>query len=146
MPHESTVLEITPAVSVRLSELHFKTSRSGGPGGQNVNKLETRVELVFNILDSRSLNEDQKRILLAHLSTRIDADGNLHISAQKSRSQWENKQLAIEKFVALLRTALHVRKKRVKTAPTASSRERRVQNKKRHSRKKSLRKVKIDDQ
>lgn len=138
-------LPVTPSLGIPLSELRFRTSRSGGPGGQNVNKLETRVELVFNVIESSSLNEDQKRNLLEHLASRIDGAGVLHLSSQKSRSQWENKQLVIEKFVAILRAALKVRKKRVRTSPTASSKERRVQEKKRHSHKKSLRKVKLDD-
>ena len=142
----SSVLHITSSVQIPLSELRFRTSRSSGPGGQNVNKLETRVELVFDVASSPSLSEDQKNILFTHLASRIDARGVLHISSQKSRSQWENKQLVIEKLVSILHGALKVRRKRVKTSPTHSSKERRVQSKKKHSQKKTMRKVRLGDE
>jgi ribosome-associated protein len=146
MPHESTVLEIMPAVTIRLSELHFRTSRSGGPGGQNVNKLETRVELLFDIPNSTSLSREQKDRLLAELGSRVDAEGIVHMTSQASRSQWENKRLAIDNFVALLRAALKIRKKRVRSSPTRASKERRVRTKKKHSQKKLLRKVRLSDE
>jgi ribosome-associated protein len=142
----NSVLHITSSVQIPLSELRFRTSRSSGPGGQNVNKLETRVELVFDVAGSPSLSEDQKNILLTHLASRIDAKGILHISSQKSRSQWENKQLVIEKLASLLHGALKVRRKRVKTSPTHSSKERRVQSKKKHGQKKTMRKVRLGDE
>ena len=142
----SSVLHITSSVQIPLSELRFRTSRSSGPGGQNVNKLETRVELVFDVAGSPSLTDDQKNILFTHLASRIDARGILHISSQKSRSQWENKQLVIEKLVSLLHGALKVRRKRVKTSPTHSSKERRVQSKKKHGQKKTMRKVRLGDE
>jgi len=142
----SSVLHITSSVQIPLSELLFRTSRSSGPGGQNVNKLETRVELVFDVAGSPSLTDDQKNILFTHLASRIDARGILHISSQKSRSQWENKQLVIEKLVSLLHGALKVRRKRVKTSPTHSSKERRVQSKKKHGQKKTMRKVRLGDE
>ncbi len=142
----SSVLHITSSLQIPLSELRFRTSRSSGPGGQNVNKLETRVELVFDVAGSPSLSEDQKNICLTHLASRIDARGILHISSQKSRSQWENKQLVIEKLVSLLHGALKVRRKRIRTSPTHSSKERRVQSKKKHGQKKTMRKVKLGDE
>ena len=142
----SSVLHITSSVQIPLSELRFRTSRSSGPGGQNVNKLETRVELVFDVAGSPSLTDDEKNILFTHLASRIDARGILHISSQKSRSQWENKQLVIEKLVSLLHGALKVRRKRVKTSPTHSSKERRVQSKKKHGQKKTMRKVRLGDE
>jgi len=142
----SSVLHITSSVQIPLSELRFRTSRSSGPGGQNVNKLETRVELVFDVASSPSLSEDQKNVLFTHLASRIDARGVLHISSQKSRSQWENKQLVIEKLVSILHGALKVRRKRVKTSPTHSSKERRVQSKKKHGQKKTMRKVRLGDE
>ena len=142
----SSVLHITSSVQIPLSELRFRTSRSSGPGGQNVNKLESRVELVFDVAGSPSLTDDEKNILFTHLASRIDARGILHISSQKSRSQWENKQLVIEKLVSLLHGALKVRRKRVKTSPTHSSKERRVQSKKKHGQKKTMRKVRLSDE
>ncbi len=135
-----------PKVEIPIAELHFRTSRSGGPGGQNVNKLETRVELMFDVLRSPSLRSDQKQMILLALGSRIDSEGILHISSQKSRSQWENKQVVIEKLALLLRSALRVRKKRVKTAPTRGSKERRVQSKKKHGQKKQMRRVSLNNE
>ena len=142
----NSILHITTAVAVASSELHFRTSRSSGPGGQNVNKVETRVELLFDVARSPSLNDEQKGLITAKLGTRVDADGVLHLSSQQSRSQWENKQLVIEKFVRVLRAALKVKRKRIKTSPTESSKQRRVQQKKMHGRKKKLRKVHDSDE
>lgn len=142
----SAVKDILPSVAIPFAELHFRTSRSSGPGGQNVNKLETRVELMFDVARSLSLSDDQKKAILSALASRIDTGGILHISSQKSRSQWENKQVVIEKFAVLLRSALRVRKKRVKTAPTRGSKERRVQAKKKHGQKKQMRRVNLSDE
>ncbi|MGA3243638.1 MAG: alternative ribosome rescue aminoacyl-tRNA hydrolase ArfB [Bacteroidota bacterium] len=142
----NSVHHIHPLVNIPPAELRFRTSRSGGPGGQNVNKLETRVELMFDVAHSPSLSDDQKNIILSVLASRIDAEGILHISSQKSRSQWENKQIVIEKLAVLLRSALRVRKKRVKTAPTRGSKERRVQAKKKHSKKKQMRRVDLSNE
>ncbi len=111
-----------------------------------MNKLETRVELMFDVARSLSLSDDQKKAILSALASRIDTGGILHISSQKSRSQWENKQVVIEKFAVLLRSALRVRKKRVKTAPTRGSKERRVQAKKKHGQKKQMRRVNLSDE
>lgn len=141
----ASALEITASVRVPVSDLHFRTSRSSGPGGQNVNKLETRVELLFDVASSRTFSSEQRERILLNLASRIDGKGVLHISSQQSRSQWENKQKTIEKLVSLLRDALKVRKKRMKTAPTRSSNENRVQRKKKHSQKKKLRKVRLGD-
>jgi ribosome-associated protein len=140
------ILIVTSLVRIPVSELHFRTSRSSGPGGQNVNKLETRVELLFDIVRSPSLTDEQRERILLNLGSRIDGDGVLHISSQRSRSQWENKQGTIEKLVSLLREVLKVRRKRIKTAPTRSSNETRVQQKKKHSQKKKLRRVHVGDE
>jgi ribosome-associated protein len=144
--HTSTSLHITATLELPASELRFRTSRSSGPGGQNVNKLETRVELLFDVARSPSFTVDQKERVLQSLASWVDGEGVLHISAQRSRSQWENKQGTIEKLISLLREALKVRKKRIKTAPTRSSNETRVQRKKKHSQKKKLRKVHLRDE
>src|SRR3990172_7598990 len=112
-----------------MSEIQFRTSRSGGPGGQNVNKLETRVELLFDITHSPSLSEGQRERLFSSLKSNVDAHGVLSVVSQKSRSQWKNKQDAIEKFVRLIQLALRIQKKRVKTSPTLVSKEKRIQEK-----------------
>lgn len=139
-------LHITSTVAIPLSELHFRTSRSSGPGGQNVNKLETRVELLFDVLHSPSLTGDQQSIVMSNLKSKVGADGMLRIVSQGSRSQWKNKQEAIEKFVGVLRRALRAKKKRIKTTPTLASQEKRVREKKRISEKKIMRKVHREDE
>jgi ribosome-associated protein len=139
-------LYITNELSIPKSELEFRTSRSGGPGGQNVNKLETKVELLFDVVHSPSLTERQREIVLSNLKSKLEADGILRIVSQESRSQWKNKQEAIEKFAEVLRRALRVKKKRIKTMPTLASKEERVRRKKRIAAKKVMRKVHRDDE
>lgn len=141
---ETSRLKIHESLTIPLSELQFRSSRSGGPGGQNVNKLETRVELLFDVRNSPSLNEDQRQAILSHLASRIDRHGVLRVVAQESRSQWENKQRAVDKFIALLQKALRPRKKRVATKPTVSARLQRLKAKKIRSEKKKMRKVSLE--
>ncbi len=139
-------VQITSALSIPISELHFRTSRSGGPGGQNVNKLETKVELLFDVGRSASLSKEQKDSVRRSLEGRIDADGILQVSSQRSRSQWENKELAMDKFAALIRSALKPRKKRLATGATRASKERRLQSKKKHGQKKVSRSMRLNDE
>lgn len=146
MISQPTVVRITSSLEIPFRELRFRTSRSSGPGGQNVNKLETRVELLFDVAHSSSLNDEQRNLVLSNLGPRLDSDGILHISSQQSRSQWENKQTAIEKLASVLRAALKVKKKRVKTKPTRGSKEVRIQHKKRHGLKKIMRRVRHTDE
>ena len=133
------MLVVTPQCAVRRSEIAFRTSRSGGPGGQHVNKVETRVELLFDVRRSPSLSDDQRERIVEKLSTRIDARGVIHVVASASRSQSENKERALETFVALLRDALKVRPVRKRTRPSASARERRLLQKKRRQQAKLMR-------
>ncbi|MBI4429651.1 MAG: aminoacyl-tRNA hydrolase [Ignavibacteriales bacterium] len=138
-------LTVNGKVAIPMAEIQFLTSRSGGPGGQNVNKLETRVELIFEVDRSRALTSDQKARVHEHLQSRIDSDGRLHVVAQESRSQWQNKQSALDKLVTLLQKALKPKKKRIKTRATRESKEKRMQGKKRTGEKKKLRRVNVHE-
>ena len=121
------------------SEFVFQASRSSGPGGQNVNKVNSRVELRFNIPASQLLSDRQKEILITKLSTKLTTDGFLLIVSQKERSQLLNKEEVIRKFYALLEKTLRPVKKRRATKPTRSSVEKRITNKKQKAEKKTLR-------
>jgi ribosome-associated protein len=123
-----------------LPELEFSTSRSSGPGGQNVNKVSTKVIIRWNLLNSTLITDEQKMLLLNKLSSQLTREGELIINSQESRSQLQNKELALEKLDALLRKALTKPKARKATRPTKSSKVKRVDNKKRHAEKKQWRK------
>lgn len=122
------------------TELSFRTSRSSGSGGQHVNKVATRVELLFDIAASDVLSEAQKERLQRRLSHRISQSGELQLSCSETRSQHRNKQLVIEKFDDLIREALRPRPKR-KKVPRArqANPKKRLEKKRRHSAKKALR-------
>jgi len=98
-----------------LKTATFKTSRSGGSGGQNVNKVSSKVELVLNIAEASFLNETEKALITEKLANRLDQEGNLHIVAQEDRSQLLNKEKTLVKAVALLKAALYVAKIRKPT-------------------------------
>jgi ribosome-associated protein len=141
----ATHIVLSHSLKIPSAELQFKTSRSGGPGGQNVNKLETRVEVLFDVVNSPSIPNHIRLRLLNKLTSQLDSSGILHVVAQDTRSQWKNKQLAIERLTDLLKSALIVRKKRIATKPTHTAREIRLRTKKARSQTKRLRKVSIED-
>ena len=121
------------------SEFTFATSRSGGPGGQNVNKVNTKVELRFSIENSTLLSDIEKHKIKSLLKNRINNEGELLITAQSERSQLKNKEKAIERFYQLVGMALKPVKRRKPTSPTRSSVEKRLQLKKEKSQRKALR-------
>ncbi|MFI5219816.1 MAG: alternative ribosome rescue aminoacyl-tRNA hydrolase ArfB [Bacteroidia bacterium] len=123
-----------------LKEAYFKAVRSGGKGGQNVNKVSTKVELSFDVLNSTFLSDEQKEIILKKPSSKISSEGILRLTCDSERSQFSNKQLVSEKFISVIQKALTPKKKRHVTKISASSKEKRLQFKKEESEKKERRK------
>jgi ribosome-associated protein len=126
-------IRVTRSVRLPLSEIQLRTSRSSGPGGQHAQKTESRVEAVFDVEASSALTTAQKRRVVAK------AGPVLRAVAQDERSQARNRELAVERLTEALREALRVPRRRVATKPTAASRERRLEEKKRRSQTKRLR-------
>lgn len=123
-----------------LTELEFRTSRSSGAGGQHVNKTETKVEVLFDINATGGLTAEEKEIIFQKLATSISDEGVIAVSSQKSRSQFSNKENAIEKLKLKLEKALIPKAKRIRTKPSKASVEERLAEKKRQAEKKEARK------
>ncbi len=127
-------------VEVLLNELQFKATRSSGAGGQHVNKVSSRIELSFDLQNSKALSEDEKGRLLEKLASRLTKEGILLLSCSESRSQHKNKAIVIERFLEVIKENLKVRKPRKKTKPSKTSVEKRLKIKKEHALKKAGRK------
>lgn len=136
---ERESIRVTRSVSLPLSEIAIRVSRSSGPGGQHAQKSSTRVEAVFDVEASDALSEAQKRRVIAR------AGAVLRAVAQDERSQLRNRELAVERLVEKLRAALAVPRRRVPTRPGAAARERRLAEKKRRARLKDLRRPPGDE-
>jgi len=141
------MIAITDHVSIAEDELRFTASRSSGPGGQNVNKVSTKITLWFDLANSPSLSSEGKELILSRLGSRIDKDGILHVVSQSTRSQLSNRELAVERFVELLQAALKKLPIRKKTRVSKGAKERRLEEKKQRAALKSGRskRVPIED-
>jgi ribosome-associated protein len=140
------MVRINDEVAIDDGELRFEFSRSSGPGGQNVNKVETKVRLLFDVRGSRSLTSGQRSRIEERLATRITKDGVLHVSSQRHRTREANRRATIERFVELMADALEEAEPRVRTKVPRAQRKRRLESKRQRSQKRALRaKPDVDD-
>ena len=133
------MLRINDDLWIDEDELQFEFARSSGPGGQNVNKVETKVRLLFDLQSSRSLKPDQRNRVEERLATRITKAGLLHVSSQRHRTREANRRATVERFVDLLAEALEEAEPRVRTRVPKAARKRRLESKRRRSQKKAMR-------
>jgi len=138
------MIEINAALSIPDGELWFTASRSSGPGGQHVNKVNSRVTLHFDCRNSPSLSQTQRRRLAKKLATRITKDGLLLLRCQRHRSQAANREELVRRFGALLREALAPRKRRIGTRPSRTAVQRRLDQKRQRGRLKQHRSKSAD--
>jgi ribosome-associated protein len=139
------VILVTSSLTLDENEFQFVFSRSSGPGGQNVNKVATAVQLRFDVVRSPSLPDDVKDRLIRLAGSRMTQEGVLVINARRYRSQEKNREDAVERLLELVRAAAQRPKRRIKTKPTQSSRERRLREKRHRSKVKSRRRPATDD-
>ena len=127
------MIQINDNLAIPENEITFTASRSGGPGGQNVNKVSSRVTLTFDVAQSASLSEDEKRKVFRALATRINKDGVLRIVSQRTRSQDMNRADATERFASLLMMALAPKRSRIATRTPVPAIERRLESKRKRT-------------
>jgi ribosome-associated protein len=137
--------QLTGKIVIPDDEMICKFSRSAGPGGQNVNKLNTRVTLLFHVANSRALTGEQKQRIVANLSSRISEDGFLMVVSQRHRTQNANRIAAKNRLSELLASALVVKRVRKKTAVPYAARQRRLKHKRRRSEIKQMRRETLPD-
>lgn len=135
------MLQINEQISIPESELSYRTTRSSGPGGQNVNKVETRVTVLFDVGASPCLTEEQAVTIRKRLSTRINKRGVLRVVSQKHRTQGANRETARERLAILLNEALEQERPRKRTRKPAAAKRRRLEDKRRRSKTKRLRRA-----
>lgn len=135
-----------PDIESLINECRYEATRSSGSGGQNVNKVSTKVILIFNVLESNVLDDEQKGVFLSELHTRISKHGIFRISSGRERTQLANRKTVTDKFVMLVQKAFETEEERIATKPTRSSKLRRVETKKALSEKKSSRSQKFEDE
>ena len=140
------MIKVTDHISISEEELKFTASLSGGPGGQNVNKVSSRVTLWFDVVNSPALSPEQKDLVTRRLENRIGKDGLLRVISQQTRSQAENKELALGRFVELLREAVKQVPVRKKTRVSKGAKMRRLEEKKQHGLLKSRRSERVPDE
>ena len=136
------MIAIMAGVEIPENELEFIASRSGGPGGQNVNKVSSKVTLRFDLERTTAFSDEQRARIRTRLASRINNEGVLQITSQRTRSQDLNREDVVARFAELLRDALHVEKARVKTKATRSSHEERLKEKRERTAVKRTRAIK----
>jgi ribosome-associated protein len=141
---DSAFLNVTPRMAIPRTELQYRASRSGGPGGQHVNTSSTRIELLWDLNGSRAVTEEERERLRLKLAARLDSDGMVRVVASDRRSQQQNRQAAEERLAHLIKHALHVPKTRKATKPTRAAKERRIAEKKKRGERKRERRVDLD--
>jgi ribosome-associated protein len=135
----SDELRIDDRLSIPAAELEFRATRAGGPGGQHVNTSSTRIELLWNVRTTRALSDEQRELVQQRLASRTDADGVIRVVSSESRSQLRNRESAESRLAEMIRRALVKPRKRIPTRPSRSAREARLQDKRKRSEKKRMR-------
>ena len=133
-------------LNIPEGELDFTTSRSSGPGGQNVNKVNTRVTLLWNMAESPSISDEQRALLREHLAGRISREGVLRVVSQRHRTQWANREAALRRFAELIADALTEATPRVPVTLPATANKRRLERKRRRGRLKRERAADFDEE